>query len=248
MVRYGAVDAMAFDAGGSSEMAFNGRVLNHPSDGQERPLADSLQLTYIGAYARKPRYGAFSPNGDGAADVQRLYAKFVRTSTVNLRVINPDGVVRWEYSALRSPGTITKDLRGQGMKEGAWRWVISGVDGRGRSSRMERGFRVNNTLGFLTLSKSLMRVRKGVGGRLRIGFRLAHAADVRVRITRRDGRLIRTLVSQSDLGRGGYAVIWNGRNNAGRVVRSGTFVADVEATNSLGRISLQKTFVVRRVS
>ena len=39
MVHYGAVDAMAFDAGGSTEIAFNGQVLNNPSDGRERLIA-----------------------------------------------------------------------------------------------------------------------------------------------------------------------------------------------------------------
>lgn len=248
MVHYGAVEAMAFDAGGSTEMAFNGRVLNRPSDGWERPLADSLQLTYIGAYARKPRWPTFSPNGDGYADTQRLYAKFVRRSTVNIRLLNPNGAVRWEYNAVRSPGTLTKDLATRSLVEGRWRWIISGVDGHGRLSRMERQFRLNKTLGFLTLSKSIMRVRRGAGGEQRIGFRLAHTAAVKVTISRPSGRLVRTLTSRTGLRPGGYAVIWNGRNRNGYVVGSGTFVATVRAANSLGRVELAKRFLVRRVS
>jgi phosphodiester glycosidase len=248
MVHYGAVEAMAFDAGGSTEMAFNGRVLNNPSDGQERPLADSLQLTYIGAYARKPRRPTFSPNGDGYADTQRLFAKFVRRSTVNIRLLNPNGTVRWEYNAVRSPGTLRKDLATRSLMEGTWRWIISGVDRHGRVSRMERRFRVNKTLGFLMLSKRLMRVRRGVGGHLRIGFRLAHTAGVKVFISKPSGRVVRTLISQTGVGPGGYAVIWNGRNRDGYVVRSGTFVATVRATNSLGRVEVAKRFLVRRVS
>jgi hypothetical protein len=239
---------MAFDAGGSTEMAFNGRVLNRPSDGQERPLADSLQLTYIGAYARKPRWPTFSPNGDGYADTQRLYAKFVRRSTVNIRLLRPGGAVWWEYNAVRSPGTFTRDMSNRRLPEGSWRWIVSGVDGKGRSSRMERQFRVNKTLGFLTLSKSVMRVRRGVGGHLRIGFQLAHTADVKVTISKPSGRLVRTLTSISGLPPGGYAVIWNGRNGSGSVVRSGTFIATVRATNGLGRVALAKRFLVRRVS
>jgi hypothetical protein len=248
MVHYGAVEAMAFDAGGSAEMAFNGQVLNNPSDGGERLIADSLQLTYIGAYARKPRWPTFSPNGDGYGDTQRLYAKFVRRSTVNLRLLNPNGAVRWEYNAVRSPGKLTKDLASRKLAEGTWRWIISGVDGESRFSRMERRFRVNKTLGFLTLSKSVMRVRRGVGGHLRIGFQLAHTADVKVFISKPSGRLVRTLTSQTALRPGGYAVIWNGRKGSGRVVRSGTFIATVRARNSLGRIALAKRFLVRRVS
>src|SRR5918996_6425124 len=70
MVRLGAVEAMALDAGGSSTMAFNGSVLNRPSDGSERAVADSLQLLYYGVYAPRPRDRSFSPNGDGVTDVQ----------------------------------------------------------------------------------------------------------------------------------------------------------------------------------
>jgi hypothetical protein len=248
MVHYGAVRAMSFDAGGSSEMAFNGVVLNRPSDGYERPLADSLQLTYIGAYARKPRFPVFSPNGDGVRDTQRLAAKFVRRSTVGLDLVNPNGVRRWSYSATRDPGIVRKSFKGSNIMEGIWKWVVAGVDGKGRSSQMQRRFRVNNTLGYMVLSKDVMRVRKRVGGRIRIGFRLAHAANVIVRIRKPDGRIVRHLVAQNGLGRGGYAVIWNGKNDAGRVVQSGRFVAGVRAENSLGAIGITKRFVVRRVS
>ena len=248
MVHYGASNAMAFDAGGSSEMAFNGVVLNRPSDGFERPLADSLQLTYIGAFAPKPLFPVFSPNGDGVRDRQRLAAKFVRASTVNLRLVNPNGVTRWAYSATRDPGIIKKWFTGSNIMEGTWKWVVSGVDGKGRSSQMQRTFRVNNTLGYVVLSKDVMRVRKKVGGQIRIGFRLAHTASVHVRIRKPGGRIVRHLVARSGLGPGGYAVIWNGKNDAGRVVRSGRFVAAVRAKNNLGAIVITKRFVVRRVS
>jgi hypothetical protein len=246
MVRYGAVSAMALDGGGSSEIAFNGHVLNHPSDGHERPLADSLQLTYIGAYARKPRYAVFSPNGDGYTDVQRLYARFVRRSTVHLELKRPDGLVAWDYDAVSTSGAITKDFGGNSRKEGRWRWIVSGVDGQGRSSRMVRRFRINNTLGFLTLSTNDMMIRKRLGGHLRIGFRLAHTADVGVTIRRRSGRIVRHLASQNGLSPGGYAVIWNGRNDGGSFVHTGRFVVVVDATNGLGAIAIKKRVHVTR--
>jgi len=247
MVYYGAERAMALDGGGSTELAFNTNVLNTPSDGRERSLSNSLQLLYIGAYARKPRRSVFSPNGDGYKDTQRLYAKFVRTSDVNLQLIRPNDSVKWDYRARRDPGVMTKDLRSRDLVEGTWRWVVAGTDMQGRASRMVRRFRVNNTLGHLDLSTRKMRVRKGRGGHLRIGFRLTHAADVRVRIAH-GGRTVRTLVSRDGLPPGGYAVIWNGRNRAGKVVSSGKFTAVVRADNSLGAVGLQKSFTVRRVS
>lgn len=248
MVHYGAERAIAFDGGGSAEMAFNGNVLNRPSDGRERSLANSLQLFYIGAYARKPRREVFSPNGDGYQDAQRLYAKFVRTSNVHLELVRPDGIVRWDYDALRRPGTITKDMKGTSLPEGTWEWIVAGVDLKDRGSRMVRRFRVDNTLGFLTLSTRHMEVKRRRGGHLRIGFQLAHTADVTVTVRRPSGRLVRRLVSQSGLAPGGYAVIWDGRNKGGKVVRSGTFVVVVHATNGLGAVDLRKSVLVTRVS
>lgn len=248
MVHYGAVEAMAFDSGGSTEMAFNAHVLNHPSDGVERPLADSLQVTYLGVYTRRPRWKTFSPNGDGFRDSQTLYAKLVRPSTVDIKLYKPNGNVGWSLVGSRSTGTLKKYLSNPGLMEGTWRWIANAVDSLGRSSRMERRFHVNKTLGYVSVSKSVMRVRRHAGGRQRVGFRLAHAATVTVTISRLHGRVVRTLVHRRSLARGGYAVIWNGRNGAGSVVRGGRFVAIVHATNTLGRIAQPKRFRVRRVS
>jgi hypothetical protein len=247
MVHYGAERAMALDGGGSSEIAFNTNVLNRPSDGRERAISNSLQFLYIGAYARKPRHAVFSPNGDGYLDRQRLYAKFVRPSNVHLQLIRPNGELKWELRGARDPGVITKALRSQRLMEGRWRWVVAGTDTQGRASRMVRRFRVNNTLGFLDLSTRDMRVRPRRGGYLRIGFQAIHTADVRVFIARR-GRTVRHLVSRDGLAPGAYAVIWNGKNGAGRVVRSGKFSAVVRAKNRLGSVGLRKAFRVERVS
>ena len=247
MVRYGAVTAMALDGGGSSELAFNGNVLNRPSDGRERGLANSVQLVYIGAYARKPRREAFSPNGDGYHDRQRLYARLVRRSDVHLQLFRPNGELKWEKRERRDPGTTTKDLGPRLRTECSWKWVVAGTDMQGRDSQMTRRFRVNNTLGFLDLSTRNMRVRRSRGGRLRIGFQSIHAADVRVVIVR-GGKVVRHLVSRDGLAPGAYAVIWNGKNDGGNVVRSGSFAAVVRAQNSLGRVDLRKRFTVKRVS
>ena len=42
MKQFGAVDAINFDGGGSSEMVLGGQILNSPSDGVERPLGCAL--------------------------------------------------------------------------------------------------------------------------------------------------------------------------------------------------------------
>jgi exopolysaccharide biosynthesis protein len=48
MIRLGAVDAMAMDSGGSAQMYADGRILNSPSDGRERPIPNALVVVPAG--------------------------------------------------------------------------------------------------------------------------------------------------------------------------------------------------------
>lgn len=45
MQEFGAVDAMNFDGGGSSEMVLRGKIMNKPSDGRERSVGAALIIT-----------------------------------------------------------------------------------------------------------------------------------------------------------------------------------------------------------
>jgi hypothetical protein len=244
MARLGAVTAMALDAGGSTTIAFDGRVLNHPSDGSERPVADALMVTYFGIYARPARLQLYSPNNDRVADVQRLYAKVVRTSRVTMKLVRvSDGFVRWRSTATRHPGTFVKEVR-RSLRDGRWRWDVSATDSQGRSSQMTRTFVTNRTLGHLALSKRVMRPTRR-GGRLDISFRVARQADVAVTVRTRGGLVVRHLVS-SHLGAGRYATRWNAKNDGGRVVRSRHYVVRVRASNAVGLVALSKGIRIAR--
>ena len=105
LVRYGAVRGMALDGGGSSTMAFEGTVLNSPSDGRERAVSTALMLQYYGVYAPPPLEAVVSPNGDGVAEEQRLSYKVVRPSTVTASLTAPDGTIAWQEMVAREPGT-----------------------------------------------------------------------------------------------------------------------------------------------
>ena len=92
MVRLGAVTASALDAGGSTTMAFDGRLMNRPSDpGGERSVAESLAILYTGVYAPPPALPVVSPNGDGIAERQQLSFKVVAPSTVTTSLVGPGG-------------------------------------------------------------------------------------------------------------------------------------------------------------
>ena len=247
MARLGAVTAMALDGGGSTTIAFDGRVLNRPSDGVERPVAEGIMFLYYGIYAAMPRYSKFSPNADGVADVQSLSAKIVRPSTVDLVLVQPDGAVAWRYQGPLQASTVRKDLTSPLLPEGKWRWIAYALDNRGRESLMERTFVLNNTLGYLRVSKTRMAVTPGTGGRVMASVQLANDAELRFSVRDRYGGLVRQLFSGT-LVPGTYGVFWNGKNDAGRVVASGTYTIRAEAVNELGRVTLRRSLLVLRDS
>jgi hypothetical protein len=244
MAELGAQTAMALDAGGSTTMAFDGQVLNQPSDGGERAVADALMVFYYGIYTRKPRLTLYSPNGDGVADLQRLYAKVVRRSQVSLRLVRAsDGHVAWSSTGTRQPGTAVKSLTRK-LADGKWRWIASATDTKGRTSEMSRTFVTNSTLGYLRLSRSILRPTRR-GGSLGISFRQAREADVKVTIRTASGRVVRHLRSDH-FGTGRHSTAWNVKNDAGKVVRDGRYLVRVRAVNSVGPVALVKPVTVRR--
>ena len=144
MVRLGAVTASSLDAGGSTTMAFDGKLLNQPSDpGGERAVADGLFVFYYGVQAPAPSVQVLSPNGDGVDEVESLSFKIVRPSTVTASLIGPDRVPRQTMTGLKEAGTYDlswngRTAQGAAEPEGRWRWVINAIDDRGQESRAER--------------------------------------------------------------------------------------------------------------
>ncbi len=102
LVRLGAVTGMALDSGGSATMAFDGALLNRPSE-PERPISTALLFQYTGVFVQ-PAVAIVSPDGDGVADKQTLRYKIVRPSTVEVKLLRPDGTVGYQASVTRQPG------------------------------------------------------------------------------------------------------------------------------------------------
>ena len=75
----GVVTGSALDAGGSTTMAFDGKLLNRPSDRRRRALGrgERSRSLYTGVYAPPPALPVVSPNGDGhrRAAAARLQAR-----------------------------------------------------------------------------------------------------------------------------------------------------------------------------
>ncbi|TML01330.1 MAG: phosphodiester glycosidase family protein, partial [Actinobacteria bacterium] len=89
MMRLGCVTASALDSGPSATMAFDGKLLNRPSDRLgERAVAEALTLFYYGVYAPPLASKAVAPN----ASLTVSY-KLARPSTVTATMNGPGGAI-----------------------------------------------------------------------------------------------------------------------------------------------------------
>jgi hypothetical protein len=249
LVKLGAVTAAALDSAGSSEMAFEGRLLSRRV-GPEKPIGDALVAFYSGVYVPPPLEAVLSPNGDGVADTQRLSYKVVRPSTVTATLLGPDGVARRRLSGPVQPGTYPLDWKGftaedTPEEEGRWRWVVTAKDTSGQSSSAERSFDLNRTLSSPQAVEPALAVPRQEP-RAVATFALARAATVRSRIETTSGVVLRSLPRQRAAA-GDLQVVWNGVTDTGATVLSGRYVAAVTATNDLGPVTLTATFTVRRL-
>jgi hypothetical protein len=234
LVRYGCVTGFALDSGGSTTMAFDGKVLNRPSDSYgERPVGEALVIAYTGVYA-PPVAPTLSPNADGVGDVEQLSYKVVRPSTVSAKVIGPDGSTRELDAGAKAPGRYKLTWDGAGAPEGRYHWNVTATDDQGQASSDAHAFTLDDTLGFL---------RVGANARS-ISFTLTRDASIRVTVETRAGGILRT-VAKGLRPAGPVTVRWNGRDGRGKKVRAGTYVVRVSATSTLGLTQLSAHAALR---
>jgi Phosphodiester glycosidase/FlgD Ig-like domain len=265
LVRLGAVRAMALDGGGSTTMAFDGRLLNRPS-GAPRRVADALLFLYTGVFVA-PATAVVSPNGDGVDETPELRVKLVRPSTVTLTLLTPDGSTAYSATEQREPGRFAvpfpppiptepppaaRTLRGGvppepgELAEGRWRFLVEASDDVGQTTRMSRAFTVNTTLGFLATARPRLYLPPG-GRPLGISWRQARDARVVVTIESRWGTVLRTLARRR-YARGRVTLSWNGLDRTGHSVPGGVYQVRVVASNELGRTELVHRFAVQRIA
>jgi hypothetical protein len=251
LARLGAVTGSALDSGGSSTLAFDGHLLNRPSDpGGERPVKETLALMYTGVYAPPPTQPVLSPNGDGQGDRETLTFKIVRQSTVDAKLIDPTGATAYESAGDRAPGIYqvtwpTKAIRRRttNLALGRWRWAVSATDDQQQTSSVSRVFWVNDTLGFLRVTPRVARIRAHRGSVV-ASFQLVHAARVTGSVWTRSGVLVRR-IGPASMKPGKRTMRWNGRYRSGGIAYSGRYVFKVYASNAYGPETLQQNFAVR---
>jgi hypothetical protein len=249
LVRLGCVTGSGLEPGNSTTMAFDGQLLNRPSDPSgERAISEALLVSYAGVYAPPPSEPVLSPNGDGVGDREQLSYKIVRPSTVTVKIVGADGVARFTQSGPQAPGTYKFSLTGTKTDgtvdtEGRWHWLVTAVDDLGRQSSSDQPFSVNNTLGNLRVPRT---VRVRAGRRLTLGtFTLTRSATVTTRVESTNGVVVRKLGS-AKIGAGTASVRWDGRDRRGNLVYGGRYVLRVSAQNQFGPTDLTQAFLAHR--
>jgi len=239
LIRYGCVIGFALDSGGSTTVAFDGQVLNRPSDpGGERPVGEALVIAYAGVYAPTPA-PTLSPNKDGLGDREQLAYKLVRPSSVTAQLTAPDGSARALDAGQKAPGWHRlfwdgTDASGAPAPEGRYHWTVTATDDLGRTSVADRTFTVDDTLGFLHVRRNART----------ISFSLARDATIRVTIETLYGDILRTIAAGPRT-TGPVTVHWKGRDGRGKRVPPGTYVVHVAANSPIGLSELRYVFNIR---
>ena len=248
MQRLGCVTASALDSGGSSTMAFDGQLLNQPSDGSERAVKEALLVFYTGVYAPSPSQPVVSPNRDGIAERQALLYKIVRPSIVTAQLVGPDGKAYYTDSGQRAPGVyrvMWPAPSGGPPLQGRWQWVVQAQDDQSQRSSVDRGFTVNNTLGFLRPTPPALAVPR-VQPRSVATVSVARTATILAWIESAVGAPIVNIAS-GRVGAGSLELRWDGRNHSGSAVYPGRYVLKVAANNAYGRVELETRITVIKV-
>jgi hypothetical protein len=131
--RRGAVTAMAFDSGGSTSVALNGRLLNQPADGVERPVGNQLVYFVGDRRHRQPIARVRVGERPRGARVPTLSYTMVRPARVSVSLVDPDGRL-WSVSTRRvSAGVHQVRLpAGVPLRSGRWQVAVTALDADAR--------------------------------------------------------------------------------------------------------------------
>jgi hypothetical protein len=239
LIARGCVTGFALDSGGSTTVAFDGHLLNRPSDpGGERPVAEALVVGYAGVFAPAPS-ATLSPNGDAINERETLAYKVVRPSSVTVGLVAPDKSTRLLDSGPKQPGLYHvvwngTDAAGARAPEGTYRFSVTATDDLARSSSINRSFALDDTLGFVRLARNARA----------ISFTLARDATIRVTVETLGGEILSTVAAGSRAA-GAVTVRWNGRDGRRKRLRHGMYLVRVAATSEIGLSQLRRVVRLR---
>ena len=244
MARFGAVTAIALDAGGSAQLAVDGRLAVPTAS--ERAITTALFVSYRGTRLLPLDRERLSPNGDGvdetALTAVRSPLPGVLTVTVTRRRGEPVPLARERYEGGDRVVSIDPPAIGRsGLLDGPYTLTARLVPDDGTAPTEEsRPLIIDSTLAALRLRPArLPAVRRRPRQELQVRFRLTRPARVTVRVESTGGRVLRTLRAGRGMRRGEQVVRWD--RTLRRKPAVGTHVISVEAHTFLGRTSLRRS-------
>jgi hypothetical protein len=237
LARLGAVTASAVDSGGSVTVAFDGELLNRPSDpGGERAVKEALLVKYYGVYAPP----LDDVDKDDVAKGELLVYKLVRPSTVTAELLPPDQVPRpVDAGAGKQPGFYRYPYT-ELDQEGTWHWIVQATDDLNRTSTIDRTFQVDFTLSALRVPRSVPR-----SAGVTVRFTLSRPARVALRIETRLGTIVKTFPARA-LSDGEQSLQWDAHLSKKTKAFPGSYVARVIATSEIGTMDLAAPFTLRK--
>jgi hypothetical protein len=237
MAKLGAVTAAGLQDGKFVTAAFDGQLLNRPSQSAETPVKEALLLQYAGVYAPPP--SAPELGKDDAAAGEQLAYRITQPSQVTATVVGPDGVSHPVDSGSKQPGTYQftwTDL----YAEGTWHWNVQATDAQNRMSSADQTFVYDLTLSGLSVPSSV-----SAAAGLHVGFTLSRPATVTLSVAAADGAQVETLPAVQ-LNAGAQSVSWDGLTTGGAKTPPGAYVATVTETSSIGTTSFHAPFTLHR--
>ena len=227
MARLGARTAIGMDSGGSSQMIVNGADVMPWT--QPRAISTAAVVRYAGVRV-SPLTVPLSPNGDGVDDRASVpvIVPSPGTLSVTLSAARRPVITLLDRAVPAIPVAVSIDPVRLGIPDGTYRLTASLTTLTGAVSRDSKVVVVDRTLGSLR-TRALIRRRQPEE---QVGFRLARAAAVSVRVTTRSGRVLAVLLGTRELAAGSHSLTWN-QHEGKRIVSGGVDIV-VQATTRAG--------------
>ena len=194
--------------------------------------------------ATTARPGSFSPDGDGIADRTSLALTSSEAATGVAQILKGTAVIRsWPVTSRTtwSASWDGRSTRGVPVADGSYRYRVTVKDAAGNRTVVDAPVMVDRTIGWLRWSGNFHpQDGDAIRATSAVGFRLARAARVTLRILDARGAVVRSVWSGRALGAGTKAWTWNGRDNRGAYAPQGLYTAELTATSSLGTTRLTR--------
>jgi flagellar hook assembly protein FlgD len=192
-----------------------------------------------------------TPNGDHVGDTVRVRATLSERARIRLEARTRTGRVMRaiDRDASRGTGTLSWDGRdddGHVVKDGHYEVVVAARDRAGNRSASQRfDVVVLTAIGKVSRSASALHAadRDTKARSVRFAYRLRTRARVRIEVTDAHGDIVRSRSARVQAkGRRDWA--WDGRDQSGSFVPSGSYTVAITATTGVGTMRVQRSVFV----